>query len=330
MDNVKDNLANALQIAEEILPRESVERFRQLFNPDDYISSLISFSQPKPIVFRVNTLRSTVDQVLSEIELSGLVVSPILWCPLGYKLEVGSMRDLQDLKSSKDGCIYIQSASSMTAANAMQVEQGMSVLDMCAAPGSKTTQIAAAMNNTGILIANDRSRKRLYRLREILQWQNATTVEVLCGSGERLGKTHADCFDRVLVDVPCSGEGRFRLDRQVRLAKWNVQAIRRLAKMQEQLLISALRCVKVGGRVVYSTCTFSPEENECVLENVLSRISIDAKIVTLPTEIMPPTSRCSLKEWSGTTFENNLEGAMRIVPDSTTTGFFVAILERQS
>lgn len=329
MDDLQVN-ESLIQRTEEQLPVEALERFRQILSPEDYIAALRSFSRPKPIVFRVNTLRASVEDVLNEIETAGLVASPIAWCPLGFKLEKGTLRELQALRSGKEGWIYIQAASSMAAANAMQVEEGMSVLDMCAAPGSKTSQLAAAMNNTGILIANDRSKKRLYRLREVLRWQNATNVEILCGGGERLGKTYADCFDRVLVDVPCSGEGRFRLDKAIRLERWNVKTIRTLARLQEQLLIAALRCVKVGGRVVYSTCTFAPEENECVLEKVISKNSIDAIVVSIPHELVPSSKRSPLKEWGNKVFTQNIDGAIRIVPDGTTSGFFVAVLERKS
>jgi|TARA_B110000116_G_C16712996_1_gene525393 16S rRNA (cytosine1407-C5)-methyltransferase len=329
MDDLQTNVSS-IQRTEEQLPSEALARFHQILSPDDYTAALLSFSRPKPIVFRVNTLRASVEDVLNEIKSAGLVVSPIVWCPLGFILEKGTLRELQALQAGKEGWIYIQAASSMAAANAMQVEEGMSVLDMCAAPGSKTSQLAAVMNNSGILIANDRSKKRLYRLREVLKWQNATNVEILCGAGEQLGKTYSDCFDKVLVDVPCSGEGRFRLDKPTRLERWNVQTIRRLAKMQEQLLIAALRCVKVGGHVVYSTCTFAPEENECVLEKVISKNSIDAKVVSLPDEIVPASKRNPLKEWGNKVFAQNLDGAIRIVPDGTTSGFFVAVIERKS
>ena len=240
MDDLQTNVSS-IQRTEEQLPSEALVRLRQILSPDDYTAALLSFSRPKPIVFRVNTLRASVEDVLNEIKSAGLVVSPIVWCPLGFILEKGTLRELQALQAGKEGWIYIQAASSMAAANAMQVEEGMSVLDMCAAPGSKTSQLAAVMNNSGILIANDRSKKRLYRLREVLKWQNAINVEILCGAGEQLGKTYSDCFEKVLVDVPCSGEGRFRLDKPTRLERWNVQTIRRLAKMQEQLLIAALK-----------------------------------------------------------------------------------------
>jgi 16S rRNA (cytosine1407-C5)-methyltransferase len=245
-------------------------------------------------------------------------------------VEEGTIRDLQALPLWDKGELYIQAASSMLAAYALQVEPEMRVLDMCAAPGSKTSLLSALMENKGMLVANDRSRKRLYRLREILQRQGATNVEVLLGPGERLGQSHADCFDRVLVDAPCSGEGRFRLDRPVRLSRWCMQEIQTLAKLQEQLLVAALRCVCVGGSVVYSTCTFAPEENEFVIEKVLSRNSIDAELIEIPEGLHPPHTMTPLQTWQGEPLKHDLSKATRIIPDSTTTGFFIACLRRIS
>jgi len=259
---------------EQVLPPVFVHRLSKLLTASDYANTLRSFALAKPVTFRINTLRSSEENVLSDIQRSGLRTIPIPWCPLGHQLVQGTLRQLQELPSSHNDGLYIQGASSMLAAHALQVKPEMRVLDLCAAPGSKTSQFAATMGNRGMLVANDRSRKRLYRLREILQRLGATNVEVLCGSGERLGQTHADCFDRVIVDAPCSGEGRFRKDRPIRIARWNVQEVRKLAKLQEQLLIAALRCVVIGGLVVYATCTFSPEENEFVLEKVLKRNTI--------------------------------------------------------
>jgi 16S rRNA (cytosine1407-C5)-methyltransferase len=245
-------------------------------------------------------------------------------------LTKGTIRQLQELTSWECGGLYIQAASSMLAAHVLQVEPGMRVLDMCAAPGSKTSQIAAMMQNQGMLVANDRSRKRLYRLREILQRQGATNVEVLCGPGERLGQTHADCFDRVLVDAPCSGEGRFRMDRPIRLSRWSVQEVRTLAKLQEQLLVAAMRCVCIGGLVVYSTCTFSPEENEIVLDKVLLRKSINAEVVPIPEHLRAPTAIDPITKWGEVDVRHDISNAIRIIPDETTTGFFIACLKRLS
>ena len=321
---------SAIKQAVEELPDLFLTRLSAQLSEEDVLASLQSFVTDKPLTFRPNTLRATEDEVLKEVQSAGMCSTPVPWCPLCHQLTKGTIRELQALQCSQTDGLYIQSASSMLAAHALQVEPEMRVLDMCAAPGSKTSQIAAMMNNSGMLVANDRSRKRLYRLREILQRQGATNAEILCGPGERLGNTHADCFDRVLVDAPCSGEGRFRLEKPIRLSRWNMQEIRGLAKRQEQLLIAALRCVRVGGLVVYSTCTFAPEENEFVLEKVLRKKTIDAKVVELPKELRPPSGRAPISCWEGKEFTQDISPAMRIIPNEMTTGFFIACLQRLS
>jgi NOL1/NOP2/sun family putative RNA methylase len=312
------------------LPELFLQRLSTQLSEDDYLASLQSFATAKPLTFRTNTLRQQEEEVLHEVQSAGMETKPVPWCPLCHQLMDGSIRQLQALQCAQTDGLYIQAASSMLAAHALQVEPDMRVLDLCAAPGSKTSQIAAQMKNRGMLVANDRSRKRLYRLREILQRQGATNVEVLCGPGERLGNTHADCFDRVLVDAPCSGEGRFRLDKPIRLSRWNMQEIRGLAKLQEQLLIAALRCVRVGGLVVYSTCTFAPEENELVLEKVLRKKTINAEVVELPKELRPPSARLPMMHWEGKDVTQDISSAVRIIPDDATTGFFIACLRRVS
>lgn len=316
--------------AEEALPPLVLERFSKLLSPEDYATTLRSFCLEKPLTFRTNTLLSTEEQVLDEIKGNGMESKPIAWCPLGHRLTIGTIRSLQSLPSSDSGGLYIQAASSMLAVHAMRVTADMRVLDLCAAPGSKTSQLAAVMGNSGMLVANDRSRKRLYRLREVLQSQGVTNVEIMCGPGERLGQSHADCFDRVLVDAPCSGESRFRIDRPVRISQWSTQEIRKLSKLQEQLLVAALRCVVVGGMVVYSTCTFAPEENEFVLDKVLGRGTINAKVVPIPESLTPPCARPPVTKWEGKEVYRNIASSMRIIPDETTTGFFIACLERLS
>lgn len=315
---------------EESIPQGVIDRFRVLLTEEDYEATLRSFASPKQLIFRVNTLLATVDEVLDDLQSRNIETTAIEWCPLGFQVIKGSIRELQETESHNTGKLYIQSASSMLSAHALQVQPKMRVLDMCAAPGSKTSQIAAAMNNEGMLIANDRSRKRLYRLRKIMQLQGATNVEVICNAGELLGNSYADCFDRVLVDVPCSGEGRFRMERPTRLQRWNEQEIKSLSKLQQQLLSTALRCVVVGGLVVYSTCTFAPEENENVLEKVLKKSSIDASLIPLPAELMPPSSRGAVTSWKEQTFSSKVADAIRVIPDGTCTGFFIACIQRNS
>jgi len=309
------------------LPRRAIERLGEVLG-DDFDSAIASFSNERIVAFRVNTLKSSEEEVLNAIADSELSIEPIAWCPQSFIIKQGTIRGLQALDVYKEGKIYIQSTSSMLATHVLRVEEGLAVLDMCAAPGSKTTLIAALMQNQGRIIANDRSKKRLYRLREILQQQGATNVEVINEPAESLGRIYADCFDRVLVDVPCSGEGRFRVEKPIRMSRWSEQSIKTLAKLQQQILASALRCVKVGGRIVYSTCTFAPEENEMVLDKVLKKKSINAELIEVSQELLPPAVRTpltSFQDWSAST---DLSHAIRIIPNDLTTGFFIAVLKR--
>ncbi len=309
------------------LPRRAIERLEEVLG-EDFNSTIASFSNERIVIFRVNTLKSSEEEVISAIEESELSIQPIAWCPQSFVIKLGTIRELQSLDVFKEGKVYIQSTSSMLAAHVLNVSSELSVLDMCAAPGSKTSLIAALMQNQGRIIANDRSKKRLYRLREILQQQGATNVEVINEPAESLGRMYADCFDRVLVDVPCSGEGRFRVEKATRMSRWSEQSIKTLAKLQQQILASALRCVKVGGQVVYSTCTFAPEENEMVLDKVLKKKSIHAELIEVPKELLPPTVRSpltSFQDWSAST---DLSRAIRIIPNDLTTGFFIAVLKR--
>ena len=309
------------------LPRRAIERLGEVLG-DDFDSAIASFSNERIVAFRVNTLKSSEEEVLNAIADSELSIEPIAWCPQSFIIKQGTIRGLQALDVYKEGKIYIQSTSSMLATHVLRVEEGLAVLDMCAAPGSKTTLIAALMQNQGRIIANDRSKKRLYRLREILQQQGATNVEVINEPAESLGRIYADCYDRVLVDVPCSGEGRFRVEKPIRMSRWSEQSIKTLAKLQQQILASALRCVKVGGRIVYSTCTFAPEENEMVLDKVLKKKSINAELIEVSQELLPPAVRTpltSFQDWSAST---DLSHAIRIIPNDLTTGFFIAVLKR--
>ena len=144
------------------LPRRAIERLEEVLG-DDFNSTIASFSNERIVAFRVNTLKSSEEEVLRAIEDSELSVEPIAWCAQSFIIKQGTIRDLQALDVFKEGKVYIQSTSSMLAGHVLNVSSELSVLDMCAAPGSKTSLIAALMQNQGRIIANDRSKKRLYR-----------------------------------------------------------------------------------------------------------------------------------------------------------------------
>jgi NOL1/NOP2/sun family putative RNA methylase len=164
------------------------------------------------------------------------------------------------------GTLYPQEPSASLPVTALGIREGMRVLDLCAAPGSKSTQIAELLNHTGLLVCNEVVRKRSEVLRENIERHGISNAVVLNSTPAKIASSFGAWFDAVLVDAPCSGEGMFRKEADA-VAMWSEENVLFCAKRQREILDEAAKCVKPFGTLVYSTCTFSEEENE---ENVLS------------------------------------------------------------
>jgi len=166
------------------------------------------------------------------------------------------------------GVYYIQEPSAMFVAELLEAKPGERILDLCAAPGGKSTQIAACMNNEGLLISNEIVPKRAKILSENIERLGIKNAIVTNESPENLSKRFPSYFDRILVDAPCSGEGMFRKDPEA-INHWSVEHVNKCHLLQKDILENAYRMLKPGGLLVYSTCTFSPEENEQIIEEFL-------------------------------------------------------------
>lgn len=237
------------------------------------------------------------------------------------------------------GYYYVQEIASMLPVLALKPEPGELVLDIASAPGSKTTQIAAAMKNAGTIIANDVNLKRIKILASNMERCGATNAIITKKEGIALCKRLKEAnlkevdgkgnlvpylFDKILVDAPCSGEGTLRSS-PITYQMWNPNAIRSLSKLQKGLLASALEILKVGGEIVYSTCTHAPEENEEVVDFVLEKF----KNVKMETVNLPVICRKGLTGWAGGVYNPNVQKSCRIYPqDNDTEGFFIAKLKK--
>lgn len=197
------------------------------------------------------------------------------------------------------------------------------VVDLCAAPGSKTTQMASMMENRGLLVANDPANSRIASLRSNCERAGAINVVVTRHDGRRFPSTK---FDRVLVDAPCTGQGMARKDITV-LDRWSLKRSLGLQRLQRSLLRRGTELVKPGGTVVYSTCTFAPEENEAVVSWVADRApQISLEEVSVPGLQGSP----GLAEWGGSDFGDEMEKCARYYPHQNDTGgFFVAKLIKE-
>jgi 16S rRNA (cytosine1407-C5)-methyltransferase len=227
---------------------------------------------------RVNTLKCSVPEFLEWAAKKGWTVAPVPWCEEGFFID----REDRHSALGKDllhllGHVYMQEAASMFPVELLDVQPGHAVLDMAAAPGSKTTQALAKMGSKGaaaqgVLIANDVQEKRLWTLKAALHRSGVTNNIVTKKVGQWFGKQMTERFDRVLCDAPCTAQGTARKDSDALLYSSEENA-GKMARLQKEMLEAAIHAAKVGGRIVYSTCTLTPEENEGVIAYILNKYS---------------------------------------------------------
>ncbi len=300
-----------------------IERYKKLLGPcyDEFITFSSSYIRK---CIRVNTLKITVPELQKRLE-GEWKLTPIPWCPEGFWIEKkGEKRfDIGNLVEHQLGFFYIQDAASMIPPLALRPEPGDRVLDLCAAPGSKTTQLAQYMNNEGVLFANDVNADRLKPLGLNLQRCGVTNAIVLLKGNKRMQPAS---FDKVLVDAPCTGTGTIRRSLKT-MRMWSPGLVTRLTRDQKYLLGLGYSLLKPGGSIVYSTCTLEPEEDEGVVTWLLQN-NPDAVLeaIDLPIKRTP-----AVQEWEGRRFHDDIKKVLRILPqDNDTEGFFVAKIRKRS
>ncbi len=300
-------------------PIEFTERYAR-FIPD-FDRFLETMLTPLPRVFRVNTLKAQPEEVLPL--LADFKPEPLPYAPLGYVARNGNGLGRNILHFL--GLIYIQEAASMVPVLVLNPRPGERVLDIAAAPGSKTTQMAAMMKNTGLIIANDISSDRVRGLIGNIDRMGCLNVVVCRTDGIVLAKKLTGFCDRVLVDAPCSSEGTIRKTREA-LRRWSVNAIQRFTQVQKGMICAGYQALKPGGVMVYSTCTIAPEENEGVVAYLLRRFP-EAEV--LPFDVPGLVMRPALLEWQETSFPPAITHCRRILPhDNDTEAFFIALIRK--
>ncbi len=237
----------------------------------DLQALLDSSEKPLRKCVRVNTLKCTPEQFHAWANEQQWMLTPVPWCAEGFFIDREDRskalgRDLLHLL----GAVYMQEAASMLPPELLDVHPGQTVLDMSAAPGSKSTQLAAKMGNTGVLVCNDMQEKRLWTLKTALHRSGVINYLMTKKVGQWFAKHMTERFDRVLCDAPCTAQGTSRKDSDA-LDYCSPENVGKMAKLQRELLESAIHATKVGGRIVYSTCTLTPEENEEVVLSILKK-----------------------------------------------------------
>lgn len=240
---------------------------------DDFINAC---RQPLRKSVRVNTLKMSVEEFKLAAKQKDWQLTQIPWCEDGFWLERPADEEnalaLGNTDLHLSGAMYVQEASSMLPPMALKESllDATHVLDMASAPGSKTSQLAALMNNQGVLVANELSSSRLKVLSATLKRMGVGNCALSHFDGVVFGDYMFECFDSILLDAPCSGEGTVRKDADA-LKNWSIESNIDIAKVQKSLIKSAFYALKPGGTLVYSTCTLTPLENQQVCDYLLEQ-----------------------------------------------------------
>lgn len=318
-------------------------------------------ARPLRKCIRVNTLKTTVEAVQARAQELGWNLTQIPWCSEGFFID----REDRSEALGKDllhllGHVYLQEASSMLPPVMLDPQPGEAVLDMCAAPGSKTTQLAAMMGSPsprlpveaslaghsfngvsakeggGVIVANEVQEKRMWTLSTACQRSGVTNVVLTKKVGQWFGKQMTEQFDRVLCDAPCTAQGTVRKDSDA-LQFCGPENIAKMARLQRELLEAAIHACNVGGTIVYSTCTLSPEENEGVVLDSLNKFVDQLEVVDPCTtalrmmhqELQKAVNDSMNVQKSCLHHSAFLIPALRIWPHTyDTEGFFCAVLRK--
>ena len=282
-------------IAKSKLPIDFINELNNDFTERNVDKILTGMSEERYTTFRVNYLKSNEVEVEDELVKNGVEFDKVNITEIETKSETDfetyfnfnayvvynkNEKDLSKLKIYEDGKIYVQSISSMIPPIILRPEPGEKVLDMAAAPGSKTTQMAAMMNNEGYILANEIDKFRCEKLKYNVEKQGASIVHIINKDGTQLFN-NVKSFDKILVDVPCSGEGRFIVSNKKTYEHWSLKMQKELVEIQKKLISNAINLCKINGTILYSTCALSLAENEKVIDWAINNFNIEIEKINI-------------------------------------------------
>jgi len=300
------------------LPNKYLESMKEMLG-QDFDAYLKSFEDTRLYGLRVNNLKISTEDFL---KISPFKLTPIPWIENGFYYE-------EDEKPAKHpyyyaGLYYIQEPSAMTPANVLPINEGDVVLDMCAAPGGKSTELAAKLNNTGLLVTNDISNSRTKALLKNVEINGCNKICVLNEDPKLIADRFSEFFDKILIDAPCSGEGMFRKDNKL-IKAWEKTGPEVFSEIQKSVIMSGAKMLKPGGMMLYSTCTFSKLEDEETIMHLLTNRD-DFELV----DIKPYEGFSHGFEISSEAKDKNINKTVRIFPHKMRgEGHYVALLRKK-
>jgi NOL1/NOP2/sun family putative RNA methylase len=304
------------------LPQELTTALSAQYESNVYERILNGFMVERPVTLRVNRLKTDTRRVMELFRAENIKHQRVGWYEDALIIQNKREKDFENHPLFLEGHLYLQSLSSMLPPLILDPKPGMKVLDLTAAPGSKSTQLAALMNNEGYLLANELNPIRAERLKFNIERQGATIVEVRVGDGKRLEPRWNEFFDAVLLDAPCSGVGLVAVADSRTYRGWSLRTVNKLVKEQRKLFEAAFQALKPGGLLVYSTCTLMREENEenvnWALEKFNTEITLEKIDLMIPNAITQ--SAC---------INNQKNSALMIIPSELYEGFFIIKLRKR-
>ena len=298
------------------------ERYKDLLGDsyDEYIKYSLSYAHK---AIRVNTLKSTPEEIQDRLS-NDWELTPVPWIKEGFFIHYkhGKRFDIGNLEEHQLGYFYVQDPASMIPPLVLDPKPGDFVLDLCSAPGSKTTQLAAMMENKGLLLAHDVDISRVKPLGLNLNRCGVHNTAVIVRANSKLPQEY---FDKVLVDAPCSGTGTIRRSLKT-LLMWSPNLVKKLSRLQRQLVLQGYDALKPGGVLVYSTCTQEPEENEAIVSWLIQKTGARMEDIELNINRSD-----AITAFNGEEYHPDVKKCLRIYPqDNDTEGFFVAKIRKPS
>lgn len=294
-----------------------LERYRKIIGYD-----YLDYFKPPITAIRLNNLKLDPEIIKSSLESKGYKLRRIPYYEHGYFVDNDGENDRLISKEIEHilGYIFIQDASSMIPPVVLEPKKDEIVLDMCASPGAKTTQIAQMMNNEGIIVANDIGLKRIKALTSNLQRMGVMNTIVISVDGRILWKKTDLKFDKILLDAPCSASGTYNIENVRRIGD---RLLKHLSGLQKSLLSSSYKLLKEDGIIVYSTCSLEPEENEAVIDFALKKF--DLKLENI--KIKGIELKDGFTEWENMVFSKDMKKTKRVISRGQ-EGFFIAKLRK--
>ena len=290
------------------IPNFYVQKLLNQYNPNIVNDIINGLNSKRKVTFRANTLISTKEEIEDILKKENIKFKQVSWYKDAFIIEDKTENDLKALEIYESGKIYLQNLSSMIPAIILNPRENENILDMCASPGGKTTQMACISENKAYITACERNKIRGEKLKYNLQKQKSNKVNLMLEDSRNLNDLFK--FDKILLDAPCSGSGTENVFKN----NFTEEIIKKSSKIQEELLKKALKILKPGGTIVYSTCSILQDENEVVLEKILKETKIRIEPIEISKEIKILPAK--------------LNGTVVVAPNELFEGFFIAKLRK--